>query len=193
MNGMVASAHPLASQAGVDILKAGGNAVDAAVAVGFALGVVEPNASGIGGGGFMLIWLAEQGRSVFIDFREKAATGTAADMYTLDEEGKLESNDQGFNPAVIGGRSAFPEVAGLLLAQEEFGTMSSRQVMQPAIDHAEQGVVVSDVLAGMISDNYDALLTYPASAAIYLSDDFPKNAGERISNTDLAKTLRLVY
>jgi len=194
MSGMVASAHPLASQAGVDILKAGGNAVDAAVAVGFTLGVVEPNASGIGGGGFMLIWLAEHGRSVFIDFREKAATGTKADMYTLDEEGKIESNDQGFNPAVIGGRSvAVPgEVAGLLLAQQEFGTMSRRQVMQPAIDHAEQGVVVSDVLAGMISDNYDALLTYPASAAIYLSDDFPKNAGERVSNTDLAKTLRLV-
>ena len=194
MNGMVASAHPLASQVGVDILKAGGNAVDAAVAVGFALGVVEPNASGIGGGGFMLIWLAEQGRSVYIDFREKAATGTTADMYPLDEDGKIESNEQGFNPAVIGGRAvAVPgEVAGLLLAQEEFGTMSRLQVMQPAIDHAEQGVVVSDVLARMISDNYDALLTYPASAAIYLSDDFPKTAGETVRNTDLAKTLRLV-
>ena len=194
MNGMVASAHPLASQVGVDILKAGGNAIDAAVAVGFALGVVEPNASGIGGGGFMLIWLADSGRSVYIDFREQAATGATADMYTLDEDGKIKANDQGFNPAVIGGRSvAVPgEVAGLLLAQEEFGSMSRKQLMQPAIDHAEQGVVVSDVLAGMISDNYDVLLTYPASAAIYLSDDFPKSVGEKVSNTDLAKTLRLV-
>lgn len=194
MNGMVASAHPLASQVGVDILKAGGNAIDAAVAVGFALGVVEPNASGIGGGGFMLIWLAESGRSVYIDFREQATTGATADMYTLDEDGKIKANDQGFNPAVIGGRSvAVPgEVAGLLLAQEEFGSMSRKQLMQPAIDHAEQGVPVSNVLAGMISDNYDVLLTYPASAAIYLSDDFPKSVGEKVSNTDLAKTLRLV-
>ena len=194
MNGMVASAHPLASQVGVDILKAGGNAIDAAVAVGFTLGVVEPNASGIGGGGFMLIWLADSGRSVYIDFREQAPTGATADMYTLDEDGKIKANDQGFNPAVIGGRSvAVPgEVAGLLLAQEEFGSMTRKQLMQPAIDHAEQGVPVSDVLAGMISDNYDALLTYPASAAIYLSDDFPKSVGEKVSNTDLAKTLRLV-
>ncbi|MEE4217042.1 MAG: gamma-glutamyltransferase [Xanthomonadales bacterium] len=194
MNGMVASAHPLASQVGVDILKAGGNAIDAAVAVGFALGVVEPNASGIGGGGFMLIWLAEQGRSVYIDFREQAPGGATADMFPLDEDGKIQSNDQGFNPAVVGGRSvAVPgEVAGLLLAQEEFGTMSRQQLMQPAIDHAEQGIVVSEVLAGMISDNYDALLTYPASAAIYLNDDFPRSPGEKIFNADLAKTLRLV-
>ena len=193
-NGVVSSAHPLASQVGLDILKAGGNAIDAAVATGFALGVVEPNASGIGGGGFMMIWLAENRQAVFIDFRDKAPSGAAADMYELDEEGELKPNEMGFNPAVIGGRSvAVPgEVAGLLLAQSEFGTMSRQQVMRPAIDHAERGVVVSEVLAGMIADNYDTLLSYPATAAIYLSDDFPKQPGELVRNTDLAKTLRLV-
>ena len=193
-NGVVSSAHPLASQVGLEILKAGGNAIDAAVATGFALGVVEPNASGIGGGGFMLIWLAESGQAVFIDFRDKAPSGAVADMFELDEEGKVKPNDKGFNPAAIGGKSvAVPgEVAGLLLAQREFGTMSRQRVMQPAIDHAESGVVVSDVLAAMIVENYDVLLGYPASAAIYLSDDFPKQAGEKVQNLDLAKTLRLV-
>lgn len=193
-NGVVSSAHPLASQVGLDILKAGGNAIDAAVATGFALGVVEPNASGIGGGGFMLIWLAERRQAVFIDFRDKAPSGAAADMFELDEEGKVKPNDKGFNPAVIGGKSvAVPgEVAGLLLAQQTFGTMSRQRLIQPAIDHAERGVVVSEVLAGMIAENYDVLLGYPASAAIYLSDDFPKQPGELVQNLDLARTLRLV-
>lgn len=194
MHGMVSSAHPAASQVGVDIMKAGGNAIDAAVAVGFSLGVLEPNANGIGGGGFMLIWLAESGRTAYIDFRGKAPTGATADMFELDEEGEVRLNADGFNPVKIGGRSvAVPgEVSGLLLAQEAFGTMSRRQVMQAAIDQAEQGVPVSAVLAGMIADNYDVLLHYPESAAIYLSDDFPKMEGEKVVNTDLAKTLRLV-
>lgn len=193
-HGMVASAHPEASQIGVGILKAGGNAVDAAVAVGFALGVVEPNASGIGGGGLMLIWLADSGRTVFIDFRETAPSGAAPDLFELDEEGKVEPDARGFNPAVVGGRSvAVPgEVAGLLLAQEEFGKLDRRRVMQPAIDRAEQGVTVSEVLAGMIAENYDVLLSFPASGAIYLADDFPKAPGDTVRNTDLAATLRLI-
>jgi gamma-glutamyltranspeptidase/glutathione hydrolase len=193
-HGMVASAHPLASQVGVDILKAGGNAVDAAVAVGFALGVLEPNASGIGGGGFMLIWLADSGRSVYIDFRGKAPTGAKPDMYELDEEGEVAPDARGFSPAVVGGRSvAVPgEVAGLLLAQDEFGRMDRRQVMQPAIAHAERGVEVSEVLAAMISEHYDVLLAFPETAKVFLSDDFPKMPGETVVNADLAGTLRLI-
>lgn len=193
-HGMVASAHPLASQVGVDILQAGGNAVDAAVAVGFALGVVEPNASGLGGGGFMLIWLKERSLPVYIDFRGKAPSGTSPDMFELDQEEEVKPDERGFNPAVIGGKSvAVPgEVAGLLLAQEEFGRLTRRQVMQPAIEHAENGVVVSEVLSAMMTDHYDALSSHPETAAIYLNDDFPRMPGEKVINRDLAKTLRLI-
>ena len=82
--------------------------------------------------------------------------------------------------------------AGLLIALEKFGTMNRQQVMAPAINKAEQGVRVSNVLAGMIAENYDTLVTFPASAEIYLTDGFPKEPGETIANTDLANTLRLV-
>jgi gamma-glutamyltranspeptidase/glutathione hydrolase len=194
LHGMVASAHPLASQVGVDILQAGGNAVDAAVAVGFALGVVEPNASGIGGGGLMLIWFADTGKIVFIDSREKAPAAATADMFELDENGKVVPDERGFNPVVIGGRAvAVPgEVAGLLTALETYGSMSRRQVMQPAIDHAGQGITVSPVLASIIAENYEALATFPASEAIFLSDGFPRVAGDTLRNTDLANTLGLI-
>ncbi|MGB7452977.1 MAG: gamma-glutamyltransferase [Lysobacterales bacterium] len=194
LNGMVAAAHPLASRVGVDILKAGGNAVDAAVAVGFALGVVEPNASGIGGGGFMLIWFADSGTVVFIDSRETAPAAATADMFYLDENGKVKPDGRGFNPAVHGGRSvAVPgEVAGLLAALGKYGTMSRVQVMQPAIDFAEQGITVSPVLAGIIADNYEALANFPASEKTFLDDGFPKEPGSTIKNPDLGNTLRLI-
>ncbi len=194
LHGMVASAHPLASQVGVDILEAGGNAIDAAVAVGFALGVVEPNASGIGGGGLMLIWFADSGTAVFIDSREKAPAAATADMFELDEKGRVKPDARGFNPVIIGGKAvAVPgEVAGLLTALGKYGSMSRQQVMQPAISIAEQGLPVSPVLAGIITENYEALATFPASAEIYLKDGFPKEAGDTVRNTDLAKTLRLI-
>jgi gamma-glutamyltranspeptidase/glutathione hydrolase len=192
--GMVAAAHPAAAQVGVDILKAGGNAIDAAVAVGFSLGVVEPNASGLGGGGFMLIRLAETGQVVFVDFRGRAPASATGDMFELDENGKVKPDARGFNPVVVGGKSvAIPgEAAGLLMALEKYGSMSSQQVIQPAIDYAEQGVLVSEVLAGMIADNFDVLSTFPESDAIYLTDGFPKQAGETLVNKDLANTLRLL-
>lgn len=194
LNGMVAAAQPLASQVGVDILKAGGNAVDAAVAVGFALGVVEPNASGIGGGGLMLIWFADSGTVVFIDSRETAPAAATADMFYLDENGKVKPDGRGFNPAVIGGRSvAVPgEVAGLLAALGAYGTMSRAQVMQPAIDYADQGITVSPVLAGIIAENYEALANFPQSEKTFLDDGFPKEPGSTLRNPDLANTLRLI-
>ena len=192
--GMVASAHPLASQVGVDILKAGGNAIDAAVAVGFTLGVVEPNASGIGGGGLMLIWFADSGKLVFIDSREKAPAAATADMFELDENGKVKPDERGFNPVVHGGRSvAVPgEVAGLLTALGNYGSMNREQVMRAAIEYAEQGITVSPVLAGIIASNYEALATFPASEKIFLDDGFPKEPGSLLRNPDLANTLRLI-
>ena len=194
LQGMVASAHPLASQVGVDILKAGGNAVDAAVAVGFALGVVEPNASGIGGGGLMLIRFTDNGQTVFIDSREKAPAMATADMFELDENGNVKPDARGLNPVVIGGKSiAVPgEVEGLMVALERYGTMSRQQVMQPAIDFAGQGINVSGVLAGIIAENWEALSTFPESGKIFLNDGFPREAGETIVNSGLANTLLLV-
>ncbi len=193
-NGMVAAAHPLASRVGVEILQAGGNAVDAAVAVSFALSVVEPNASGIGGGGFMLIWLAETDQAVFIDFREKAPGKATADMFELDAEGKVKPDERGFDPAVVGGRSvAVPgNVAGLLFALDRFGTMSREQVMQPAIRHAEEGLTVSEVLAGMITEHYDVVASHPVTAGIYLDEGFPKTPGDTVRNPGLAETLRAI-
>jgi len=192
--GMVASAHPLASEVGVDILKAGGTAVDAAVAVGFALGVVEPNASGIGGGGLMLIRFADSGEVVFIDSREKAPAAATPDMFELDENGRVIPDARGFSPVAVGGKSiAVPgEVAGLLTALDNYGTMSREQVIQPAIDRATKGLPVSDVLAAMIVDHYDVISAFPASDAIYLNDGFPKEAGDTVANTDLANTLGMI-
>ena len=144
MHGMVAAAHPKASQIGVDILKAGGNAIDAAVAVGFGLGVLEPNASGVGGGGFMMIRLAGKNDIIYIDSRGRAPGAATGDMFELDEKGKVKPDARGFNPVAVGGRSiAVPgEVAGLLAALKKYGTMSREQVMQPAIDYAENGILV---------------------------------------------------
>lgn len=193
-NGMVASAHPLATQVGVDILKAGGNAVDAAVAVGFTLGVVEPNASGLGGGGFLMIREAKTGKVSFIDFREKAPSKATADMFELDAHGKPKFDSRGFKPSAIGGKSVgVPgEVAGLLTALEQFGTMDRKKLIDPAIKYAEEGIVVSEVLAGLIAKHYDSLSTFPASEKIYLSDGFAKEKGERVVNPELANTLRLI-
>jgi gamma-glutamyltranspeptidase/glutathione hydrolase len=142
----------------------------------------------------MLIWFADSGKTVFIDSREKAPAAATGDMFELDENGKVKPDARGFNPVVVGGKSvAVPgEVAGLLAAQENYGSMSREQVIQPAIDHATRCIIVSEVLAGMISENYDTLATFPASDEIYLTDGFPKMPGEKVCNTDLANTLGLI-
>src|SRR5271154_4909986 len=137
-HGMVATDEQLGSQAGVEILKRGGNAIDAAVALAFALAVVEPAAGNIGGGGFMLVRLAD-GRSTFLDYREVAPGGATRDMY-IDANGKLDAD-----AATIGPRSvAVPgTVAGLALALKLYGTMKLADVMIPAIRLAENGFPLS--------------------------------------------------
>lgn len=193
-NGMVASAHPLASQVGVDILKAGGNAIDAAVAVGFALGVLEPNASGLGGGGFMLVRFAKTGEIAFIDFREKAPARASGDMYELNEEGKPKRDKRGFKPSAVGGLSvAVPgEVAGLLTALEKYGTMKREELIAPSITYAEKGIVVSEVLAELIMKKMSVLLPFEGSTSLYFTDGFPKEEGEIIQNKNLARSLRII-
>ncbi len=191
VNGVVAAAKPEASLAGIEIFKMGGNAVDAAVATGFALGVLEPNASGIGGGGFMILKMAGMKEAVVIDFRPTAPAAATPEMYKLDERGRPVGN-----ASVEGGlASAVPgEVKGLLYALENYGSkkLSRAQILQPAIDWAERGVPVTPNLAQIIKDNFGKLRKYENGLAIYSKDGFPYEVGDKIINKDLANTLRLI-
>lgn len=185
-NGVVAAANPEASKIGVEVMKKGGNAVDAAVATAFAISVFEPNASGIGGGGFMLIRMAKTGKTVVIDYREKAPAKATPDMFVLDENGKVVNDE-----ITVGGKaSGVPgTVAGLLTALEKYGTMKRADVMAPAIKHAGEGIVVSKNLEGIIQDNYEKLVKFDAASEVYLKDGLPYEAGDRLVNKDLAATL----
>ncbi|MCX7028224.1 MAG: gamma-glutamyltransferase [Spirochaetes bacterium] len=189
-NGVVATAKPDSAQVGVDILKAGGNAVDAAVAVGFAQGVLEPNANGLGGGGFMTIKLAGMKEAVVIDFREMAPAAATPDLYKFGPDGKIIGT-----PSMTGGlASGVPgDVAGLLYALENYGSgkLTRQQVMQPAIDWAMKVPVTSN-LAGAIKDNFDRIKMYPATAQIYFKDGLPYEIGDTIQNPDLQSTLKLI-
>lgn len=134
-NGMVTSREKMASQVGADILKAGGNAVDAGVAVGFALAVTYPQAGNIGGGGFMVIHLAEENKSIAIDYREMAPSRAHRDMY-LNEDGSVD-NDRSKYGALAAGVPG--TVAGMVHALENYGTMSLAEVIKPAYDLANDG------------------------------------------------------
>jgi gamma-glutamyltranspeptidase/glutathione hydrolase len=189
-NGVVATAKPDSAQVGIDILKAGGNAVDAAVAVGFAQGVLEPNANGLGGGGFMTIKLANMKEAIVIDFREVAPAAAKPDMYKLDDKGRPLNN-----ATTVGGlASGVPgDCAGLLYALEHYGSgkLTRQQIMQPAIDWCMK-VPVTANLNGMIKDNYDKIKLFPADAKIYLKDGLPYEVGDTIQNPDLQSTLKLI-
>ena len=188
-NGVVAAAKPEVSQIGVDILKNGGNAVDAAIATAFAISVFEPNASGIGGGGFILIRMAKTGKTVVIDYREKAPGKATPDMFTLDENGKVVNDE-----ITIGGKaSGVPgTVAGLLKALEDYGTMKREDVMAPAIKYAREGIPVTVNLEAIIKDNFDKISKYEATSAIFLKDGLPYETGDVIKNPDLAVTLEKI-
>lgn len=185
--GMVASDEPLASAAGVEILKQGGNAVDAAVAVGFALAVVEPVAGNIGGGGFLLVRLAN-GRTAFVDYREMAPGRAARDMY-IRPDGSLDAE-----AATIGYRAAAVPgtVAGLELALRTYGTMKLAQVMAPAIRMADQGFAVSQKFAQTLSADQKLLERFPLSRHIFLKDGALFKPGEILRQPDLAATLRRI-
>ncbi|BAS26292.1 gamma-glutamyltransferase [Limnochorda pilosa] len=179
-NGMVASAHPLASEAGVEILMKGGNAIDAAVAAAFALGVVEPNASGLGGEGMMVIHLAG-GDLTAIDYRSAAPRAATLERYA---DGTAST---GWESVGVPGT-----VAGLSTALSRYGTMSLAEVLEPAIRLAEEGFPVSETLAASISDSYEAILADPELASIYLVDGFPPMAGDILRNPNLARTMRIL-
>jgi len=187
--GMAASAHPLATAVGVEILKKGGNAVDAAVATAFALGVVEPNASGLGGGGFIMFYNAKTKKVEVIDYREIAPFKATPDMYKLTPDRKIVDK-----ATTIGHRAvAVPgTLAGLDMALKRWGTMKLKDVMAPAIRIAEEGYTVSATFNGMMKDNFDKLTKFPAAAKIYLKNGLPYEVGDKIVLKDLAKTYRLI-
>ncbi|MCF6270346.1 MAG: gamma-glutamyltransferase, partial [Melioribacteraceae bacterium] len=183
-NGMVASAHPLASNAGLQILEEGGNAIDAMVATAFALGVVEPSASGIGGGGFLTIKLSTESNGVTIDFREKAPYRATPKIYYSEGKSFKEMVRSGGMSIGVPGT-----VAGLTLALKKYGTMNLEQVLKPAIKYAQNGFEVSEKFSNMIVEAYDVISENDATSKIYLSDGLPFMEGAIIKNPDFAKTL----
>ena len=179
---MVVSIHHDASDAGLKMLQAGGNAVDAAVATGFALAVVHPAAGNLGGGGFMLLRKAN-GESHFLDFRERAPLRASSDMY-LDREGKIipEASTVGYLSVGVPGT-----VAGLAEAEKRFGKLSLSQVMAPAIQLAEKGYVLSAEEAAMLRN--PLLTRFPESRRIFQRNGNFYQAGEVFRQPELARTL----
>ncbi|KAA3662440.1 MAG: gamma-glutamyltransferase [Calditrichaeota bacterium] len=182
-SGMVASAHPLASKAGLEILNQGGNAIDAAVATAFALAVVEPNASGLGGGGFMVIKMADMKEGITISYRESAPAKTTAEFYYAEEPGFKTRTHHGPHSVGVPG-----VVAGLSMALEKYGTMQLKDVVKPAIKYARDGFDVSEKFSGMIIQAYDLISSNPATSKIYLVDGLPPEEGSIIKNPNLADT-----
>lgn len=190
--GVVSSGRLEASRLGVEILKNGGNAIDAAVAMGFLLGVCEQQSSGIGGGGFMMIRFADSDEVVFIDFRDQSGAAASLDMWEIDENGRVvdQANKVGTKAVAVPG-----EVKGMLYALDTYGSMSRREVMQPAIDMARGGFEVSAITERDISDAYGFLVQFDSTAEIYFDHDnldMPYQKGAVIKNPDLAETLELI-
>jgi len=183
-HGMVATDEELASRAGVEILQRGGNAIDAAVAVAFALAVVEPAAGNIGGGGFMLVRMAD-GRTSFLDYREVAPGTATRDMY-IKPDGKLDTE-----ASVVGYKSvAVPgTVAGLELALKKFGTMKFSEVLAPAIRYAENGFPVSAKLAREFAEEKKDLQKFSASRRIFLKNGEMYQPGENLRQPELARKM----
>ncbi len=186
-NGMVVSTSSYASDVGVSILKKGGNAIDAAVAVGFALAVTYPSAGNLGGGGFMVIHLANW-KNTTIDFREKAPLSAFKDMY-LNAEGEFvpELSQQGTTSAGVPG-----SVAGLIYALEKYGTLSLAEVIQPAIDLARNGWRLEERDSIYLAENLQLFLNYPSSKKIFTKNGEPYTTSDLFIEEDLAWTLEQI-
>src|SRR3954454_20717506 len=190
-HGMVASQEKRATHVGVEILKAGGNAVDAAVAVGFTLAVTHPQAGNIGGGGFMLVHMAARNETIAIDYRETAPAAATATMF-LDERGEADlrkSRDSALGVGVPG------TVAGLALAHEKYGSgkFTFAQLIAPAISLAREGFAVDDDLADTLPRAQLRLVRWPASAKIFLKPDGAAlGRGQRLVQSDLAASLETI-
>lgn len=186
-HGMVVTAQHLATQVGVDVLKKGGNAIDAAVAVGYTLAVVYPAAGNLGGGGFMTLQLAD-GRKTFLDFREKAPAAATANMY-LDADGNVIKglSTNGYLAAGVPG-----SVAGLEMARAKYGTLARATLMAPAIRLAERGFSLDQGDADILQTATSDFRKDAPSAAIFLNKGEAFKPGQKLVQRDLAKTLRLI-
>ncbi len=182
---MVVSVHELASHVGVDILQAGGNAVDAAVATGFALAVVHPAAGNIGGGGFMLIRMAD-GKAHFLDYREMAPAGATRDMY-LDAQGNVipDASEIGYKAIGVPG-----SVAGMVHAEQKYGKLTLKQVMAPAIRLASEGYALTWDEAADLHDRH--LAQFPESHRVFQRNGDYYKPGEIFRQPDLARTLERI-
>ncbi len=188
-NGMVATQEALASEVGRQILRDGGNAVDAAVAVGFALAVTLPRAGNLGGGGFMMIHHAGTGETVALDYREMAPAAATRDLF-LDAEGEVDEKRSRFSHQAAGVPGT---VAGMAAALERYGTMSLAQVMTPAIRLATEGILVSQDLSDSLKQSAERLQQFPAAAKVFFkADGRPYEPGDRLIQSDLARSLGLI-
>lgn len=184
----VASAQPLATQAGLDVMREGGNAFDAAVAVSAALAVVEPESSGLGGGGFWLLHVADSGRNIMIDGRERAPLGATPTMYQ-DRRGKLIKGKSLNGPLAAG----IPgEPAALVHLARRYGRLSLARDLAPAIRLARDGFTVSGYFVKRLRYRSTLLRKYPSSAAIFLPGGKPLRPGARLRQPDLARTLERI-
>ena len=187
-NGMVSSAHELASQAGVEILKKGGNAIDAAVAVALALNVVEPNASGLGGGGFTTIRFAKTGEVVCLDYREVAPASATKDMFASEQSQKEKWSVDGGKAVGVPGW-----LSGMWHMLVTYGTMNFADVAVPAIRLAEEGFELHPMQNQIIVDDFERLNRYNSPEALaFLEDGLPMAAGNILRQPKLAKTFRLI-
>ena len=184
-HGMVVSAQHLATKVGVDVLKRGGNAVDAAVAVGYALAVVYPAAGNLGGGGFMTIELAD-GRKTFLDFREMAPKGATANMY-LDKDGNVIKGLSTKGHLAVGVPGS---VSGMEEAREKYGTMKRADLIAPAIQFADEGFALEQGDIDLLQTATQDFQEDPATAAIFLNNGKPFQVGEKLVQHELAETLR---
>ena len=188
-HGMVVTGEEIAAQIGVQVLQKGGNAVDAAVTIGFVKAVTYPRAGNIGGGGFMLIYSAKTGKVIAIDYREKAPLKATRDMF-LDKKGKVDSNLSKFSYLSAGVPGT---VAGMAMALEKYGTLSLADALAPAIAIAEKGFITTPAFSSYIKKRAKFLKKHPTTAAIFFKPDGSfYETGDRLVQNDLANTLKTI-
>lgn len=187
--GMVATQDAEATRIGLEVLQNGGNAIDAAATVAFALAVTLPEAGNLGGGGFMVVYDADAGETVAIDYREISGAAAFRDMY-LDEDGEPDPEKSRYSGLAVGVPGT---VAGMALALERFGTISLAEALAPAIALAEQGVTVTPDLAQSLARHAEELEKWPSSTKIFYKDGGePYRPGEILVQADLADSMKLI-